>query len=136
MRSGRHYEHNPDLLTMEDRGIHVKKLNVKMNKFCKKKGHKFVGVSLFSPSYSEKAERLLRSCERNDVCCKATEIPKTMRSNAGDGESLEGTDEYRWQLIAMKPAFILSQLGAPTRDALAAKGRRARPTHFFGLRRG
>jgi hypothetical protein len=105
-----HYEHNPDFLTMEKRGIEVRKLNVRMNDVCKRSGLKFVGVSLYSPSYVNKATRLLQSCERNNVCCKATEMPTNVGPD--DAQVKEGSNEYRWQLIAMKPAFILNQLEA------------------------
>jgi len=47
-----------------------------------------------------KAKRLLKSCERNDVCCKATEAPGAL----GPGHSIkEGSEEYRLEVIRMKP---------------------------------
>ena len=107
-----HYEHDPAKLTMEKRGINVGKLNVRMSNTCKQTGLAFVGVSFYSPSYLSKAKRLIDSCERNLVCCKAIEMPKDMPSVAGEDNVVEGTNEYRWQLIAMKPAFILNQLEA------------------------
>ena len=107
-----HYEHDPAKLTMEKRGINVGKLNVRMSNTCKQTGLAFVGVSFYSPSYVAKAKRLIDSCERNLVCCKAIEMPKEMASVSGEENVVEGTNEYRWQLIAMKPAFILNQLEA------------------------
>ena len=107
-----HYEHDPSKLTMEKRGINVAKLDVRMSNTCKQTGIAFVGVSFYSPSYVEKAKRLIDSCERNQVCCKAVEMPKEMASASGEENVIEGTNEYRWQLIAMKPAFILNQLEA------------------------
>ena len=46
-----------------------------MSKACKLKTNTFVGVSLFSPHYEAKARRLLASCERVQICCKATLLP-------------------------------------------------------------
>jgi hypothetical protein len=105
-----HYEHDPNKLTMKKRGIDTSKLNKLMSNACQQADQKFVGVSLYSPSYVAKTRRLLSSCDRNKVCCKAIEMPKTM--GKGDEKVTEGSDEYRWQLIAMKPAFILDQLEA------------------------
>ena len=105
-----HYEHDEKLLTMEKRGIDVSKLNTLMSSQCKQKDNKFVGVSLYSPKYATKTKRLLSSCERNKICCKAIEMPAQLGSGAD--KVSEGSDEYRWQLIAMKPAFILNQLEA------------------------
>ena len=39
-------------------------------------------------------------------------MPTEMASVSGEEKVVEGTNEYRWQLIAMKPAFILNQLEA------------------------
>jgi len=105
-----HYEHDPKLLTMEKRGIHVSKLNTLMSSQCKQKDNKFVGVSLYSPKYVAKTKRLISSCDRNKICCKAIEMPAQLGSGAD--KVSEGSDEYRWSLIAMKPAFILNQLEA------------------------
>jgi len=105
-----HYEHDEKLLTMEKRGIDVSKLDTLMSSQCKQKDNKFVGVSLYSPKYATKTKRLLSSCERNKICCKAIEMPAQLGSGAD--KVSEGSDEYRWQLIAMKPAFILNQLEA------------------------
>ena len=65
----------------------------------------FAAVTLHSPAYTNKAKRLLRSCLRVGICCKATQAP-----NSFGPEALEGSEEFRFQLIAMKPAFILSQM--------------------------
>ena len=39
------------------------------------------------------------------ICCKATQAPESFGP-----EAPEGSEEFRFQLIAMKPAFILSQM--------------------------
>ena len=44
---------------------------VLMSDICKSGDNHFTGVSFFSPKYRAKAERLLRSCARVGVCCKA-----------------------------------------------------------------
>ena len=61
---------------------------------------------MFSPKYEPKARRLLASCERVGVCCKATLLPP----DAFGPDALEGSTEFRFRTIALKPAFILSQL--------------------------
>ena len=93
--------------TLEKRGIDVKSLDVSMTSACKKAHHGFVGISFFSPNYKDKAERLLRSCARHDICCKATQAPTSFGQDAP-----EGSEEYRFQFIASKPAFILGQIKA------------------------
>ena len=93
--------------TLEKRGIDVKSLDVSLTSTCKKSGNSFVGVSFFSPTYKGKAERLLRSCARHDICCKATQAPTSFGPDAP-----EGSEEYRFQFIASKPAFILGQIKA------------------------
>jgi hypothetical protein len=65
-----------------------------------------VGVTFFSPKYEGKARRLLYSCERVGVCCKATLLPP----NVFGANAPEGSLEFRFRIIALKPAFILSQL--------------------------
>ena len=95
------------LQTLEKRGIDVKSLDVSMTSACKKAHHGFVGISFFSPNYKDKAERLLRSCARHDICCKATQAPTSFGPDAP-----EGSEEYRFQFIASKPAFILGQIKA------------------------
>merc|ERR1712159_951935 len=66
----------------------------------------FVGVSLFSPAYEEKARRLLDSCNRVGVCCKATEV----YADYLGASAPEGSDEFRYRTIAAKPIFLLDQL--------------------------
>ena len=80
--------------------------SILMSKACKLKTNSFVGVSLFSPNYEKKARRLLASCERVGVCCKATLLP----ADAFGPDAPEGSEEFRFRTIAIKPAFILSQL--------------------------
>jgi hypothetical protein len=86
----------------------VAKGNILMSSFCRRKINEFVGVSLYSPHYTSKARRLLHSCERVGVCCKATLLPP----NAFGPDAPEGSEEFRFRTIAIKPAFILSQLKA------------------------
>ena len=102
-----HYEHE----NMKDQLKFIKKTshgNILMSKACKLKTNVFVGVSLFSPNYEKKARRLLASCERVTVCCKATLLPP----DAFGPGAPEGSEEFRFRTIAIKPAFILSQLKA------------------------
>jgi hypothetical protein len=80
--------------------------SILMSPFCKKKFNQFVGVTMYSPKYDSKARRLLNSCERVGVCCKATLLPPDVYGP----QALEGTEEFRFRTIALKPAFILSQL--------------------------
>ena len=80
-------------------------LRVMMSTYCRSKQIRFVGVSLFSPHYESKAARLVESCNRLGVCCKATE----MRADAL-GADAEGSDAFRYRMIALKPLFILDQL--------------------------
>jgi hypothetical protein len=77
-----------------------------MSSYCKSVQIAFVGVSLFSPKYEAKARRLLNSCNLAGVCCKATEISPNVY---GPGAP-EGSEEFRFRTIAMKPIFILDQL--------------------------
>ena len=100
------YEHDISKTTMEKRGLGLKKLSVTMSPACQQGGVKFVGISLHSPNYAAKADRLLRSCARVGVCCKASLLP----SNAFGPDAPEGSEAFRFQLIALKPAFILSSL--------------------------
>ena len=99
-----HYKHDAKKMTMSARGINVRKLNVMLTKACKEQ-QPFVAVTLHSSAYTLKAKRLLRSCTRVGICCKATQAPESFGP-----EAPEGSEEFRFQLIAMKPAFILSSL--------------------------
>ena len=102
-----HYKREAPV-TMAGRGIDLAQMDVLMSRFCSSEMNTFVGVSLFSPTYRDKATRLVKSCERNGICCKAMELP----SDAFGAASPEKTDSYRFQAIALKPSFILSQLEA------------------------
>ena len=64
------YQHTAELLTLRSRGIDLTTSEVLMSDICKSSDNHFTGVSLFSPKYRDKAERLLRSCARVGVCCK------------------------------------------------------------------
>jgi len=100
------YEHDPKKLTPEARGIDLYKYDVLMSRFCRAANSKVVGITMFSPHYKEKASRLLRSCELVGMCCKATQLP----ADAFGKHAMEGTEAFRFQIIAMKPSFILSQI--------------------------
>ena len=102
------YKYDPSKLTLEKRGIHLAHMDVMMSRFCRSEMNHFVGVALYSPTFRDKASRLVRSCERNAVCCKAMELS----SDAFGAASPEGSNDYRFQAIAVKPSFILSQLDA------------------------
>ena len=52
------------------------------------------------------AERLLRSCARVGVCCKARLLPP----DAFGPSAPEGSEEFRFEVIASKPSFILDEL--------------------------
>jgi hypothetical protein len=83
---------------------HPKK--ILMSVWCKSSQIEFVGVSLFSPAYEEKARRLLGSCNLNGVCCKATMVG----SDFMGASTPEGSDEFRFRMIALKPLFLLDQM--------------------------
>ena len=102
------YEHDPSKLTPEARGIDLYQYDVLMSRFCRSAKSKVVGIAMYSPHYKEKASRLLRSCERVGMCCKATQIP----ADAFGKDAMEGTEDFRFKMIAMKPSFILSQIDA------------------------
>ena len=101
-----HYDHDKDKLTLESRHIDIHELDVMMSPACKHT-QPFIAVTWYSPKMTGKAKRLLKSCARNDVCCKATEAPGNLR-----GGLREGSEEYRLEMIRMKPAFMLSQMDA------------------------
>ena len=103
-----HYMHDPTKLTFEARGIDLSKEEALMSATCKKPDANFVVISLWSPKFKGKAMRLLRSCERNGVCCKSIHVPPDIFGP----NAMEGTDAFRFQLISSKPAFILSELEA------------------------
>ena len=77
-----------------------------MSVWCKSSQIEFVGVSLFSPAYEVKARRLLGSCNLNGVCCKATMVG----SDFMGASAPEGSDEFRFRMIALKPLFLLDQM--------------------------
>ena len=60
---------------MKKRGVKVNKLDVKMSSTCKRKGLEFVVVTLYSSTFTDKVHRLLKSCAKVDVCCKAVLAP-------------------------------------------------------------
>ena len=64
------YKHDPERFSLHARNINLKKTDVLMSDMCKSSDNQFVGISLYSPHYKAKAERLLRSCARVGVCCK------------------------------------------------------------------
>ena len=77
-----------------------------MSRICQSKVNEFVGVTMFSPKYKDKAKRLVNSCERVGVCCKGTVMPPDVFGP----DAPEGSEEFRFRAIAIKPAFILNQL--------------------------
>ena len=77
-----------------------------MSQVCRSNNNHFVGITMYSPNYRAKAERLLRSCARVGVCCKATLLPP----DAFGPDAPEGSESFRFQMIASKPSFMLSEL--------------------------
>ena len=65
------YKHTASRFSLRVRGIETSKSDVMMSGICKSQSNHFVGISLYSPMYKDKAQRLLRSCARVGVCCKA-----------------------------------------------------------------
>ena len=100
------YEHDPKKLTPEGRGIRLQEMGLLMSNLCHSESNSFVGITLFSPKYEEKASRLVRSCERVGICCQGTMLP----SNAFGPNAPEGSEAFRFETISMKPSFILSKL--------------------------
>ena len=102
-----HYEHSSmdELSALTQR---VASGSILMTPFCQLKRNPFVGVTLFSQTYEVKAHRLLTSCKRVGVCCKATLLP----ADAFGPDAPEGSETFRFKTISMKPSFILSQLKA------------------------
>ena len=100
------YKHDASKLTPEARGIDLHSSDVLMSRFCKSSHNHFVGITLFSPKYLEKAKLLMKSCERVGVCCKGTVLPP----DAFGKDAPEGSEAFRFETISMKPSFILSQL--------------------------
>ena len=80
--------------------------DILMSRICQSKVNEFVGVTMYSPKYKDKAKRLINSCERVGVCCKATVLPPDVFGK----DAPEGSEEFRFRAIAIKPAFILNQL--------------------------
>ena len=69
------YNHTARKMSLANRGVDLSKSDVMLSATCKSKANQFVGVALYSPKYEAKAKRLLRSCSRVGVCCKATFLP-------------------------------------------------------------
>ena len=100
------YEHNEKKMTPERRGIRMSSSEVLMSNICHSEAIKFVGITMYSPMYQQKAARLVRSCERVGVCCKATLLP----ADSFGPSAPEGSEKFRFETISMKPSFILSQI--------------------------
>ena len=100
------YKHNPDRMTPALRGISMQNLDVSMSRICKSNDHKFLAFTMYSPHYEEKALRLVRSCDRAGVCCKAVLLPPT----AFGPDLAEDSLKFRFESISMKPAFIREQM--------------------------
>jgi len=69
------YKHTVSKASLRARGIYLATTDVMMSAICQSTDNQFVGISLYSPHYKDKAERLLRSCARVGVCCKARLLP-------------------------------------------------------------
>ena len=100
------YKHALNRFSLRTRGVDLRDTDVMLSAICKSTDNKFVGVSLWTEKYKPKAERMLKSCERHGLCCKATHIPGDVFGK----DKPEGTDAFRFEMISMKPAFILSEL--------------------------
>ena len=50
----------------------------------------------------------MRSCERVGICCKATQLPP----NAFGPNAPEGSEDFRFETISLKPSFIRDELDA------------------------
>ena len=100
------YKHDPTRMTPQERGIDMKNLDASMSRVCKSSDHTFLAFTMYSPSYEAKALRLVRSCDRAGVCCKAVLLPSTA---FGAGVT-EDSPTFRFETIAMKPAFIQEQM--------------------------
>ena len=102
------YKHALNRFSLRTRGVDLRDTDVMLSAICKSTDNKFVGVSMYSPAYKAKAERLLRSCSRVGVCCKARLLPP----DAFGGRAPEGSDEFRFEALSSKPSFILGELEA------------------------
>jgi hypothetical protein len=102
------YEYTERRLTVKTRGIDLRNSDMLMSRFCKSVSNQFAAISMYSPRYQAKAERLVRSCERVGVCCKAMLLP----ADTFGPDAPEGSEAFRFEAISAKPAFILSQLDA------------------------
>ena len=102
------YNHTARKMSLANRGVDLSKSDVMLSATCKSKANQFVGVALYSPKYEAKAKRLLRSCSRVGVCCKARLLPP----DAFGGRAPEGSDEFRFEALSSKPSFILGELEA------------------------
>ena len=100
------YVHADSRMTPERRGIKLRAADVLMSRMCKSVANRFVGVTLYSSAFENKARRLVRSCELVGICCKATNLPP----DAFGPGAPEGSAEFRFQAIAMKPSFLLSEM--------------------------
>ena len=100
------YKHTVAKASLRARGIDLATTDVMMSAICQSTDNQFVGISLYSPHYKDKAERLLRSCARVGVCCKARLLP----ADAFGASAMEGSEEFRFEVIASKPSFILDEL--------------------------
>lgn len=77
-----------------------------MSKACSSADHNFVAVTMYSEKYVAKVQRWIISCDKVSVCCKGTRL----RSGFFGPSAPEGSESFRYQFLANKPAFILEQL--------------------------
>ena len=68
----------------------------------------FMAVTLFSIKYSGKKDRMLQSCLDVGVCCLAALLGSDAYGE--EEQNLEGTSNFRYKTIAMKPLFIWQTL--------------------------
>ena len=102
------YKHTAEKISLRARGIDLSRSDVMMSGICRSSDNQFVGISLYSPKFKAKAERLLHSCSRVGVCCKATLLP----ADAFGPDAPEGSEAFRFEVIASKPSFILDEIEA------------------------
>ena len=102
------YKHTPEKISLRARGIDLRKSDIMMSGICRSTDNQFVGISMYSPKFKAKAERLLRSCSRIGICCKATLLP----ADAFGPDAPEGSEAFRFETISSKPSFILDEIEA------------------------
>jgi hypothetical protein len=75
----------------------------------------FIGITMYSRRHNRTAARLLKSCNKFEICCVAAFVPSTAfgaPSPGGAEESLDAQRQFYMRLILTKPLFILQSLRA------------------------